>query len=100
MLLNRGRFNFLVDEDTTVVLQLIMKYLKKYFNYDSDGAVNVINDFYSKMRPIFSKETETDFLDLNFHHDHPFLVACRIHYSVVFRCVGNKKVPLQIIEDQ
>lgn len=29
---------------------------------------------------MFSEEGERDFIDLNFHHDHAFSVACRIHY--------------------
>ena len=75
------KYNFLVDEDTVIVLGLISRYLRKYFNHDDDDEiVIVINRFYSKMKPFFSEQSESDFLDLNFHHDHPFSVAGRIHY--------------------
>ena len=76
------KINFTTDEDTVFVLQLISKYLEKYFDYSSDEEiVIVINEFYSKMKFIFPNETERDFLDLNFHHDHPFLVAAKVHFQ-------------------
>lgn len=71
---------FTPDEDTALAIRIIIRYLKKYLGYNTDeDVINAINNYYSKMRSD-SKELENDFLDLYFHHDHPFLVACRIHY--------------------
>ena len=70
---------FEVDEDTRIVLNIISRFLKKYFNYHSDDdVIAAINNFYSKR---FSSENERDFIDLYFHHDHPFIVAGNIHFQ-------------------
>ena len=73
------KYNFEVDEDTMIVLNMICRFLKKYFNYHSDDdVIAAINNFYSKR---YSGEKESDFIDLYFHHDHPFFVAGNIHFQ-------------------
>ena len=75
-------YNFEVDEDTIIVLNIISRFLKKYFKYHSDDdVIAAINNFYSKRRPDFSDKNEMDFIDLYFHHDHPFIVAGNIHFQ-------------------
>lgn len=71
---------FTADNDTLFAIRIISRYLKKYLHYETDEDVNnAINNYYFKMQSD-SKESGDDFFDLYFHHDHPFLVACRIHY--------------------
>ncbi len=71
-------YNFEVDEDTIIVLNIVSRFLKKYFNYSSDNdAIAAINNFYSKK---YDGENIRDFVDLYFHHDHPFTVAGHIHF--------------------
>ncbi|WP_129020196.1 hypothetical protein [Edaphocola flava] len=71
---------FVADEDTALAIRIISRYLKKYLNYNTiEDIINAINNYYSKMQSD-SNESGNDFFDLYFHHDHPFLVACRIHY--------------------
>ena|ERR1700744_1035376 len=71
-------YNFEIDEDTIIVLNMVSRFLKKYFNYSSDDdVIAAINNFYLKK---YAGENISDFVDLYFHHDHPFTVAGRIHF--------------------
>lgn len=67
------------DEETVLLFEVASDVLVKYFYYEMDDAIELMNNFFEEFGT-----GNPDIDDLYFHHDGPYQLACKVYYCHVF----------------
>jgi hypothetical protein len=65
-------FDFESDEDTLKLFQIVAHFLRQYFNYPQERAIDLVNKFYNERKDKLDDDM--------YHHASAFSIAVDIHY--------------------
>jgi len=71
-------FTFQTDDETKCLLEISVYFLQKYFLYDENKAIELMNEYYNTWKHV---HTSDDF----YHHEGAFHVAVLVHYIIGLR---------------
>jgi hypothetical protein len=80
------QFSFETDDDTKRLFEIVVHFLQVYFGYDEQIAVDLVNQYYAKLKGIPQG-------DVFYHREGAWYVALRVHYIVGLHGDPDKFTP-------